>query len=644
MIAAFMIYNIAVATLLGAAAAACERALRLAHRPARFAWLTAMLLAFGITAARFTTSLSATATSASPAAIAPPADSAVSDALGTVDTSRLRTPLALAATSSPRTVVARLEAIRIAVAPGSPITRMDEPLLIGWLALTVIGFILIGLSALQLARPRPPWPLKIVDGFPVLLSHDLGPAVIGLFRYRIVLPAWVLDLAPGERDLVLAHEREHVAAGDSTLLFATTAFVALCPWNVALWWMARRLRFAIELDCDARVLRIRPDGSAYGALLLAVNERTHGGAMPIVALAEPVSLTERRIAAIITRRPRLAWLRAIAAALASVGLVGVSCAAPGPTRGQALITATVPQAPVASNIPLSSLSPRDSASTAPVAKAPSAPKDNRRDTVRQTPRSRGDTATPSALAPTSPISTSSVPRPDSLVPTGGRGLGRGNGPSIEQAVELMFRRLFDGITLTADQESRARELLTRLETDQRAQTAAAVQAITATAPRRAGLQAQRDSALRALLKDAARDLFDARVRNGGRSGGPPTLPPGGGGRGGGSPPTGGGRGGRGGADPQSIADLTFRRLFDGITLSPDDSATARSIIAQTQTELQALLPRAGALHVLAPANSSAVIMQAKSDSVLVSLLTNEADRATLHSRIVVAVPPPSTQP
>ena len=30
--------------------------------------------------------------------------------------------------------------------------------------------------------------------------------------------------------------------------------VVLMPWNLPLWWQWRRLRFAIEVDCDARVL------------------------------------------------------------------------------------------------------------------------------------------------------------------------------------------------------------------------------------------------------------------------------------------------------------------------------------------------------------------------------------------------------
>ena len=110
---------------------------------------------------------------------------------------------------------------------------------------------------------------------------------------------------------------------------------ALTPWNAPLWWMARRLRFAIELDCDARVLKGRPDPSAYGSLLLDVSERTMGGAMPIAALAEPVSLIERRIEAMTSRLPRFALVRGVAAGAIAAALVVVACAAPHPASAPA---------------------------------------------------------------------------------------------------------------------------------------------------------------------------------------------------------------------------------------------------------------------------------------------------------------------
>ena len=107
-----------------------------------------------------------------------------------------------------------------------------------------------------------------MEGERVLVSPDVGPAVIGWFRGTVVLPEWALGLEPDWRRLVLAHEREHVRAHDPALLALGILALVLLPGNAALWWQVRRLRLAVELDCDERVLRAHPDVGAYGGLLL----------------------------------------------------------------------------------------------------------------------------------------------------------------------------------------------------------------------------------------------------------------------------------------------------------------------------------------------------------------------------------------
>ena len=37
-------------------------------------------------------------------------------------------------------------------------------------------------------------------------------------------------------------------------LMVTALTLILAPWNVALWWQLRRLRLAVEMDCDRRVV------------------------------------------------------------------------------------------------------------------------------------------------------------------------------------------------------------------------------------------------------------------------------------------------------------------------------------------------------------------------------------------------------
>jgi hypothetical protein len=108
------------------------------------------------------------------------------------------------------------------------------------------------------------------------------------------------------------------------LLAAAQVLTIALPWNVPLWWFARRLRMAIEIDCDARVLRSGVDPAHYGEVLLAVGQ--HRGHVPAnaAALIEPVTQLERRIRIMLTRPTVISKHRA-AAALA-LTLVIAACA------------------------------------------------------------------------------------------------------------------------------------------------------------------------------------------------------------------------------------------------------------------------------------------------------------------------------
>lgn len=145
-----------------------------------------------------------------------------------------------------------------------------------------------------------------------------------------MIPEWALRLEERLRRLMLLHEGEHVRAGDPRLLGLGLAVVAAMPWNPVVWWLLRRLRLAIELDCDARVLRREPDPRGYGALLLEVGRRFSGTGLVAAALAEPQSFLERRLRRLVRPKPR-GWARALAAGGAAVVLTVLACEAPEPT-------------------------------------------------------------------------------------------------------------------------------------------------------------------------------------------------------------------------------------------------------------------------------------------------------------------------
>jgi TonB family protein len=134
-----------------------------------------------------------------------------------------------------------------------------------------------------------------------LVSRDAGPAVIGFRKPAVVIPEWVLDFDRPLRELILRHEHEHLEQQDPRLVVGAVAIATVAPWNPVLWFQLYRLRAAMELDCDLRVLRTHTDARRYGSLLLAVAQRADRGELLAAALTESPSLLARRIAAM--RRP-----------------------------------------------------------------------------------------------------------------------------------------------------------------------------------------------------------------------------------------------------------------------------------------------------------------------------------------------------
>jgi TonB family protein len=204
----------------------------------------------------------------------------------------------------------RLAPVVIESAPGAGSAfNLNETLLTVWAAGTVLLGLFMVVSWFSLNGQRREWRPDSVDGVPVMVARKTGPAVLGVRYPDIVVPEWALQMDLRVRRLMLLHEGEHVRAGDTRLVAAGLIVLAAAPWNLPLWWQFRRLRQAVELDCDGRVLRRVPDRRRYGSLLIEVGQRR---SMPMlgVALAEPASFLERRIRQI-TLRSRVSGIRRV---------------------------------------------------------------------------------------------------------------------------------------------------------------------------------------------------------------------------------------------------------------------------------------------------------------------------------------------
>lgn len=171
----------------------------------------------------------------------------------------------------------------------------DSAIVALWIAGSAVILLSYVVASIMLQRLARRSETITIGEQPILVSDDVGPAVFGIARPRIVLPRWLAEQDSDLRSLVLQHEHEHLAARDHLLLIAALALVATMPWNLALWWQLKRLRMAIEMDCDARVLRRGVDRGDYSQALFTVGQRPAGIPLGAVALTEPVSELERRI-------------------------------------------------------------------------------------------------------------------------------------------------------------------------------------------------------------------------------------------------------------------------------------------------------------------------------------------------------------
>lgn len=317
----WMVYVTIVTLIVALAALAAERALRLRRQRTRWVWTTAIVASLVIPA--LIGSVSIQLPSITPAA----------DASPEIISLRNETSLPLTAL-----VPVRMRSARATLG-------LNARLGLGWLIASGSLLLFLPGSALLLAWRKHTWPRATVAGVSVRIARDVGPAVVGLLNPCIVLPPWVLEASPSCQAHIIAHEQSHLAARDPLLIALALCLIALLPWNLPLWWQLRRLRRAIEVDCDARVLLAGHDLHGYGQTLIAVGQRQSRYPGPVASMSESRSFLEQRIR-LMLREPRRQWQTAAAllgcAAVCLLALAAqVSPPTAGPSEAQASSVAAV---------------------------------------------------------------------------------------------------------------------------------------------------------------------------------------------------------------------------------------------------------------------------------------------------------------
>ncbi len=215
----------------------------------------------------------------------------------------------------------------------APAAGWNTWLLVAWAATATLATGLLGLGIFRLRQDRRTWRRAAVDGVSVRVSAGLGPAVVGILEPEIVVPESVLDLPTYDRDLILRHESEHIRARDPWLLALAGGLVALVPWHLPVVLQVARLRRAVEVDCDRRVIRAGARARSYAELLVRIVHERSDLRAPLAtpALAENRGDLAHRIKALRSDPVRHRRLRLSGALLAAAALVMSACEIPVPS-------------------------------------------------------------------------------------------------------------------------------------------------------------------------------------------------------------------------------------------------------------------------------------------------------------------------
>jgi TonB family protein len=225
----------------------------------------------------------------------------------------------VALTESPAGHVADRIADRLAGLPPVPTVLTVWGVLSGLLALLALRGLLV------LWRTRREALRDELLGVPILRTRDVGPAVIGVHRTALLMPDWLWELDECLQRLVLQHELEHRRARDPWLVWVGVVATLLTPWNPAVWFMVRRLRLAMEIDCDARTLRALPDAaSQYPRLLLLIAHlRRRPRLVPL--LVPSSSQLARRLHAMTSSTPLRSPIARLAVGAFTLAVANAAC-------------------------------------------------------------------------------------------------------------------------------------------------------------------------------------------------------------------------------------------------------------------------------------------------------------------------------
>lgn len=301
---AWMLYAGVVGALMAMAGLAAERLLAGAGRPRRFTWLMALTLAVVIPLA---------------GGLGGPGEP-----VPVVGGDSALTAGGSAESAKPWSIIPPL------LPAADP--SLARPAAMAWAVASAGYLVVLCMFLVFVARARYRWDQRRIDGSDLHVSRRFGPAVVGIIRPVIVVPSWVLEGDSAERETILRHEFEHARERDHLALLYAGLVTAVFPWSPAVWWMFFRLRAAVEMDCDRRVISSGIAAADYSRVLVDAAIRSHGRCGLAPAIGQPRSLLEWRLRTMNSETTRLSRAHGMLLATVALIAVAIACDVPTPTQ------------------------------------------------------------------------------------------------------------------------------------------------------------------------------------------------------------------------------------------------------------------------------------------------------------------------
>lgn len=291
------LYAVQVGLLIVIVAWSAEAMARLARQPVRFVWIAALLLCVGFPVG------------AHLAATRIPAEAAQLGSAGPFDF--VQTGVALVQQRAPVLAAGYLLGV--------------------WGVASLLVALCFATVYWRMRRASRTWPATQLNGHQVRVSPSTGPMLLGVVRPEIIVPRWVITRSTDEQRVILAHEAEHISARDHLVLSVACTFAVLFPWNPAIWIILSRLRFAIEMDCDARVLGRGISPRSYCSLLVDVAECSSPFLLATTSFGARASHLHQRILAMQPAQSTRPIVRSAAIAFVGVAAFLAACESKMPT-------------------------------------------------------------------------------------------------------------------------------------------------------------------------------------------------------------------------------------------------------------------------------------------------------------------------